>query len=228
MAVENNKYRKIFGIAILSIFILFCALITYYIGGPMIRFVDDPQQFRSWVDSHGFIGRLAFVGMVVLQVIVAVIPGEPLEMGAGYAFGAIEGTILCIMGVFIGSLIVFLGVRKFGMKLVELFFSREKIADLKFLKTNKKRVILFFIIFLIPGTPKDILCYFAGLTDMKIEDWVVITLIARLPSVLTSTLSGNYLGTENYITAIIVLGLTAFISIIGVVSYKLICKFHNK
>ena len=99
------------------------------IGPPMLRFFDDPQAFRAWVDSHGIWGRVAFVGMVALQVVIALIPGEPLEIGAGYAFGAVEGTLLCLAGTTLGSLLVFGFVRKLGMKAVEPFFSREEIEN---------------------------------------------------------------------------------------------------
>ena len=63
----------------------------------MIEFVSEPEKFRLWVNSHGFFGKIAFVGMVFFQVVLALIPGEPLEIGAGYAFGAVEGTILTVI-----------------------------------------------------------------------------------------------------------------------------------
>lgn len=224
----NTKQKKIFSIIIFSVFLIFCGLVGYYIGKPMLKFLDNPEEFRIWVDSHGLFSRIIFIGMVIFQIIVAIIPGEPLEMGAGYAFGAIEGSILCIIGTFLGSMLVFFMVRKFGIRLVELFFSKEKIDSLKFLKTSKKRIILFFIVFIIPGTPKDILCYFAGLTDMKTKDWIIINIVGRLPSILTSTLSGNSFGDREYISALIVLGITIIISLIGIFIYKLICKINNK
>lgn len=64
----------------------------------MLKFVSEPEKFRAWVDGHGIYGRLAFIGMMVLQVFIAIIPGEPLEIGAGYAFGMWEGTLLCMAG----------------------------------------------------------------------------------------------------------------------------------
>lgn len=76
--------------------------------------------------------------MVALQVIFAIIPGEPLEIGAGYAFGALEGTVLCVIGGLLGSLVVFAFVRTFGVRVVELFFPIEKINNLKFLKNAKR------------------------------------------------------------------------------------------
>ena len=77
-----------------------------------------------------------FTGMMILQVIVAVIPGEPLEIAAGYAFGAVEGTFLCILGTFIGGMLVFLLVRRFGLRAVEVFFPAEKLRSSASCKTS--------------------------------------------------------------------------------------------
>lgn len=104
--------------------------------------------------------------------------------GAGYAFGVVEATILCTIGSIIGCAIVFWLARKFGVKFVEAFFSIEKIQNLKFLHDERKRDILSFIIFLIPGMPKDLISYFMGLTDIKLSRWLVISTIARIPAII--------------------------------------------
>lgn len=186
----------------------------------MINFVSEPENFRVWVDSHGFLGKLAFIGMVFFQVVIALVPGEPLEIGAGYAFGAVEGTILSVIGTVLGSITVFLLVRRFGVKLCEVFFSREKILSLRILKNKKRRDILAFLLFFLPGTPKDLVTYFLGLTDVKFSYVLFLSSIARLPSIITSTLGGNALGVQKYATALIVFGITLLVSGIGVLIYR--------
>ena len=94
----TDRQKKIWGIATVIGLVVFMGLLCWFVGRPMIRFVSEPEKFRLWVDEHGIWGRLAFIGMVIFQIIVAIIPGEPLEIGAGYAFGAVEGTILCLIG----------------------------------------------------------------------------------------------------------------------------------
>ena len=146
-----------------------------------------------------------FLGLQCLQVIVAMIPGEILEVGAGYAFGAVEGTLLCMGGVAIASAMIFLLTKRLGVKLVETFISREKIDELRFINSEKKLKRLIFILFFIPGTPKDLFTYFAGLTRIKLSEFLVISLIARIPSVVSSTIGGHIIGQENYLSAIILL-----------------------
>ena len=161
----TEKQQKRVGIAAIAIAAIATALIIWLAGVPLVKFASEPEKFRQWVNDSGIWSRFAYIGMVILQVIIAVLPGEPFEIAAGYAFGAIEGTILCIIASTLGSVMVFLLVRYFGVPLVEVFFPEEKLKKLKFLKTTPKRDIIFFIIFMIPGTPKDLLCYFAGLNS---------------------------------------------------------------
>lgn len=220
----TDKHRKILYLASVLFFILFCVVIGWYIGIPMVRFAEEPEQFRSWVDRSGIWGRLLFVGMVFLQVIVALIPGEPLELAAGYAFGAVEGTLLSMLGIVLGSWVIFIAVRRFGQKLVEVFFPEKDLKQLSFLKNPKKAKALAFILMTIPGTPKDMLSYVAGLTPLTLKEWLTIVVIARIPSLLTSTVSGGAAGHENYLLAGIMLALTLIFSGVGILYYRKICK----
>lgn len=223
-----QRHKKGIGILSIVVFIVFSVLVCWFIGRPMLHFVSEPENFRSWIDSKGFFGQLIFIGMVALQVAFAVIPGEPLEIGAGYAFGALEGTVLCIIGGFVGSMIVFAFVRTFGIRVVELFFPIEKINNLRFLKNSKNFEVVAFLIFMIPGTPKDIIVYFLGVTKIKTTHFAIITSVARLPSVVTSTIGGNALGMQNYMFAIVVFAATLLISVIGFLIYRVISKHHQK
>lgn len=224
----TERQRKIMAIASVAIFLLFSLVIFWFIGKPLIKFVSEPEHFREWVDGKGILGRLAFIGMVVLQVFIAIIPGEPLEIGAGYAFGALEGTLLCLLGTTLGSVLVFSFVRRFGVRAVEVFFPREKINSLRFLQNSKKLNFLVFIIFLIPGTPKDILSYCVGLTTMKMGTWLLISSIARIPSIITSTIGGNALGMGEHLFAIIVFAVTIVLSVGGLLLYNKICRSERK
>ena len=220
----TEKHKKIVAIVAVLIFILFCAAVGYFVGVPMVQLAEDPAQFQALVDSYGIGSRLIFIGMVVLQVVVAFIPGEPIELAAGYAFGFIEGTLLTLAGFLIGSLLVFLLVKKFGVKLLEVFFSADKINSFSFLKNPKKTKAIAFILMLVPGTPKDFLSYFAGLTQLSLKTWMLIVAVGRLPSLITSTATGAAAGEENYILSAIMLGITLLLTVAGIIYYRVICK----
>ena len=126
----SEKQKKLLSGGAIAVFLLLGAALAWFVGRPLIRFAREPEVFRAWVAEHGLLGMAAYTGMVFLQVLVAIIPGEPLEIAGGYAFGAVWGTVLCLLGAFLGSVAVFAVVRKWGVPLVEVFFPREKLEKL--------------------------------------------------------------------------------------------------
>ena len=221
---DYQKRKRLVSIVSLLVLIAFFVVITVFIGKPMVEGLADPEEFRQWVDSHGPVGRLAFLGMMTLQVVVAMIPGEPLEIAAGYVFGNFEGLLLCILGAVLGTMIIFGFTRLFGIKMVEAFISREKIESIRFLHNPEKRNVLVFLLFFIPGTPKDVITYFIGLTSMKLPAFLLLSSIGRIPSVITSTIVGNALGTQNYVAAVLVFVGTGLAAAAGLWVYHLICR----
>ena len=226
--VFTAKQKKLIGWAAIAIFLLLSAVVGWFVGRPLVRFASQPEQFRQWVDGHGLMGCAAYVGMVFLQVVVAVIPGEPLEISGGYAFGAVRGSLLCLLGAFLGSVAVFALVRRFGRELVDIFFPREKLEKLKVLQSSPKRDALFWLVFMVPGTPKDLLCYFAGLTDLSWGKWLLLCTVGRLPSVLTSTIGGDALGVKDYQFAVLVFAATLAVSAVGLLIYRALCRRHQR
>jgi uncharacterized membrane protein YdjX (TVP38/TMEM64 family) len=224
---QNIKKQKIIIIAVMAFLFAAFAAVGVIVGIPLVESASNPEHFRLWIDSLGLLGDFAYMALVVLQVVVAIIPGEPVEILGGYAFGAWHGTMLYLLGAFIGSLIVFLFVRKFGKVAADVFFSKEKLDSLKFLHSSPKRAIIFSIIFTVPGTPKDLLCYFAGLTRIKLSHFIFISAVARIPSVVTSSIGGSMLGQQKYVTAVIAFAVTILISLIGLLIYKMIEKRKN-
>ena len=210
------------------LFLLLSVLICIFAGKPLIQFVQEPERFRAWVDEQGILAPIAFLGMLVLQIVVAVIPGEPLEIAAGYAFGAVEGTLLCLFGAFLGRVAVFLLVRKLGARAVDVFFPLDKLNELKFLQNKRRLTLWVFFLFFLPDTPKDVLCYVVGLTDLPLRSWLIISAIAPLPSIVTSTIGGDALGMGDYGFALLVFVITVVISGLGLLAYHLICRTKER
>ncbi|MBO4393947.1 MAG: TVP38/TMEM64 family protein, partial [Spirochaetales bacterium] len=141
------------------------------------------------------------------------------------AFGTWEGLLLCMIGITIGSMVVFCLVRRFGMSLVRVFFSQEKIDSMKLLHTSRRRNVNLAIIYMIPVTPKDFLNYYAGLTDIKYGTWALVCSIGRIPSIITSTITGYALGEKRYVFGILVTAVTFVLGLLALLIYnKVIAK----
>lgn len=207
--MQRKKKENWIGISIIVLLAVLMIVLYKRVGEPMTELVRNTDQLREWVDRLGWKSRLVYMGMVCFQVLVAFVPGEPLELAAGFVFGALEGTLLCLAGIALGSAIVFGLVRAFGVRLVRLFFSQEKIDSLRILKNPKRLFLITVALMILPGTPKDLLTYCAGLTPISFGAWMLVSSVGRIPSVLTSTLGGHFIQNENYAAAIVIFAITA-------------------
>lgn len=218
MDSSYERRRKWLAGISLAVVLALVALVTLFVCNWLTTFSRD--AFRDYIRSFGALGWLVLLGLQVQQVFIALIPGEVVESAAGYAFGPVMGTLICYVGIAIASMLIFSLTRRCGVKLVEVFVSRERINELRFLNTARKRNALLFLLYFIPGTPKDLLTYFAGLTDIKFRDFLIISLVARIPSILSSTFGGHMLGNENYWGAVLLYGITGLISLLGMLIYR--------
>ena len=218
------RRQRIIAIASVAVMIVFFIVVLILVGRPLIETFSEKEKFREWVNQAGFWGDLAMIGVSALQVVVAIIPGEPFELAAGYAFGWFSGMLLCMIGFAIASSIIFLLVKKYGMRFVLLFFSQEKIDSISFIKDSKRLDLLTFILFLIPGSPKDVLTYFVGVTPMTLPRFLLITMVARIPSIVSSTVTGALVFNNSWTPAIITYAITGVITVLCILLYRKLVK----
>lgn len=224
MEEMHRRRRKIIGIVILIGLIAFLGYLTWVITAKIIEIGSAPEDVKEFIASFGYAGWLVALGLQFLQILVAFIPGELIETGMGYAFGAWLGTALCYAGLALGQTTVFLIIRKFGVRALGYFVSLEKLDRFVFLKNEKRLKQVIFILFIIPGTPKDLFTYLAPLSPIGLSEFLVISLIARFPSIVSSTIGGNLLSEGNYLYAAILYAVTGVLSLIGMWVYNAILK----
>ena len=227
---ETKHYSKRYAATVLSVISLVMCLLAV-VGIILIgRYFskENYEQLRALVAENYLLGTVVFILVCAVQVVIAFIPGEIVEVAAGVMFGTFIGTIWCIVGVTLGSITAILLTRNFGRKFVESLYPREKIDSLPILRDPKKRNAMVFILFFIPGTPKDLLTYVVGLTEMSIPMYLILATVARIPSILMSTVSGDAFGEGELVKAIVIFSASAFISAIGYLIYLAIQKRINK
>ena len=212
----NNTLKNLLPIAIFVIALIALSLAFL----PQIKELATPEgreAFKTWIDGLGFGGWLVTLGIQLLQVFVAFIPGEPVELVLGYVWGPWLGALTCVLGIFIGTATIYLFVKKLGRKFVSRVVGDRDLTRYKFLSTKSRAELTVFILFFIPGTPKDALTYIAPIAPIPTASYLLITTLARIPSVVTSTLLGDSIADGKYLMAIIVFAVTALISILGII-----------
>lgn len=223
----TEKAKRIVAAVSFAVMLVLMGVIAYFVIYKFFSGSNTAESFEVFIEGYGWWGRFVALGIQFLQVFIAVIPGEFVEVGLGLAFGAVEGTILCLLGVGIASAAVFALVKRWGVRLVELFFDLEKINSLRFINNEKKLNYTVFVLFLIPGTPKDLLTYVVPLTRMKLSEFMVISMLARIPSVISSTIGGNLFGDGRYLGGALLLIITGIFSIVGLKIYGVLTKKYQ-
>ena len=209
------------------IFILIMALATVLLW-PYINVLSTEEgraEFKAYIDGIGVFGWFVTLGIQLLQIFIAFIPGEPVELMLGFVWGPWIGLLTCLLGIFIGTLVIFLLVKRFGRPFVRKIVGDKDLSTYKFLSDPKKIDLTVFVLFFIPGTPKDALTYIAPLAPIKPARYLLIATLARIPSVITSTLLGDSIAEGEYLIAVIVFAVTALISVIGIILGN---KFVNR
>ena len=215
--------RNIYLIISFTVLIALMTIGSILLGPHLVDAVKDPQKFRELLGT-GVKSYFIFLGIQMAQIIFAFIPGELVEIGAGYVYGNFKGTVLCMLGSAVATFIIFGLTRMLGKKFTSIMIDSKDFKRLKFLQNEKNLELLFILLYFIPGTPKDLITYFAGVTKIKFGVFMVISTFCRIPSILTSTLVGSALGEERYLMSVIVFAITGVIAIIGLYVYHRISK----
>ena len=196
---------------------------------PLIKKLQEKEfqeQFQNWVSSFGIWGILVLLICQVLQIVLFFLPGEVFEFSAGLLYGVLGGYLICVVGQIISILIVYGLYSVFGNKLIKHFLTEEQITKISKNKTRAE-VILFFCL-LMPGINKDIFNFVAPYCKVPMWKFILITIVSRFTSVFSSILLGSSVITGNYSLSIVVLVLSAVISLLGIVFNKKIVIFLEK
>lgn len=213
----KTHYKQIIKLAAVILFILAGCAIFYQ---PLVKLVSEPEILKDQLAQFGFGGVLIFIGIMTLQIIFPFLPGEIVEVASGFMYGPVYGTLVCLVGALLGSIIIYGFVKYFGMGLVRQLFSEEKILKLEHLSQKNHLYRLLFWVFFIPGTPKDLLTYMMPVLQVPLVPYLGITTLARFPSIITSTVSGNAFVQKDYVFMLIVFASTALVSLIGIWIYQ--------
>ncbi len=218
-----NKTQKIYcaGLLLVAVTCIICWLVF---GKRLLTIIEQPDTFRAWLDKFGAFDEIVFILIRAAQTVVKFIPAEPLEIGSGYAWGAIPGMLYCVIGNMLGTLVIWALTKRLGKRFVDSFIPTSNFKTLSLFKSSEKVYALLFFLYLIPGSPKDGFTYLVGLLDVKLVPFLVITFIARMPSVLSSTLCGSTLAEKQYLISAVIFAATVVLAVLGGALYKAYTK----
>ena len=205
MARRTMRRGMVVAAAVVAALLLGAAGVAF--GPGLWAFFTDGEAVRAWVDAQGALAPVAMGALV-----------EPVELAAGYLFGAWEGTLICLVGGLVGTLVVTALVRVLGTRVVRTFFSAEQLEGVSWLRDSRRFELVMLVVFLIPGTPKDVLTYVAGLTTCPWWRIAAIATVGRVPS----TLAAGFASSGNWVAAGVTLVATVALAGAGAAAYGLV------
>lgn len=217
--MDKKKKLKIFKLVLFVIAVIILTVITMYLF-PVMRNLSTKEgqiAFKDKVTNSGIYGVLLLFIIQLAQIFLFILPGEPIEILAGMCYGSFWGTVFIMVSSAIIATLIFCLVRKIGKQFVYDFSDEEKMKKIeknKLFQNPKKIELILFILFLVPGTPKDLLTYLSGLLPIKMRKFIVISTIARIPSIVTSTIAGANIAVGDWKKGIILYFLIVAIVVI--------------
>ena len=206
-----------FAVMIIAVVLLWPLIGELFSEGGLERVTRDVRE-------AGPAGFLILLAVQFLQIVVAFIPGEVVQVAAGMIYGPWVGALIIFIGCVISSAFIFVLVHKLGMPFVQAMVPEGALQKFRAFERTGKLNMLVFVLFLIPGLPKDVFTYLVPLTDMKLPTFVLLSNLARLPGIVLSTYAASGLATGDYAESIAIFAVTALIAVVALLVYGRVAK----
>ena len=232
---QKNEYHNrikivssVLKLVALAIILVAIPLYIYFFHHELLEDMSSLRDVEHLLLQYKKESALVYIGAQIIQIIICVIPGQALQVAAGYLYGFWLGFLLSLIGACLGSIIVFGLSRLLGKDALHILFGERKITQVLDQINSKRGMLAVFLIFLIPGIPKDLCTYAAGLSEMKLKPFLIISLIARSPGMMCSLAIGRQVMNGNYTSAIVIAVIVSIAFVIGFIFRNKIITVFDK
>lgn len=208
-----SEYKSHIVLMLILIFLIFIAYLYYH---KYFLLFKNPVKLKKIIMSYGEYSVLVFFVLQVIQVVAFFIPGEIIQIAGGYIYGTVWGSILSLLGITTGSLIVYSVSNFFGKPLINKIISDKDLKFFERILNIGKINFIVFLLYLIPGIPKDVLAYICGISSITFKNFILYSTLGRIPGIVISAYFGSKIGVGNHSTLIIIAVVSILLFIIGV------------
>lgn len=202
-------------IAAFPVFILAVLALAWYLREPLTFVFRTPQALAAWIDERQRLGAAIYILVQVFQVAIFIVPGEVVQIAGGYLFGIWLGSLYSVLGIAAGASINFVVGRFLGEPFVRTVLGPARMARLERVSHSARARLGFFLLFVIPGIPKDILCYFGGISPMRYVVFMALSMSGRLPAIVGSAVMGGAAREGAWILSGVLFGLALTLLVLG-------------
>lgn len=228
---EISKGRKIFAavkLSLLVIFILVVPAVIYAVYGSYIFTESFADDLVTYLYAHRSVSFWIICFLQIAQVVICVLPGQPIQFASSYLFGIPMALVVSLVGAAIGTLVSFYAADFLGRDAMHIIFGEDKISYYRNKLNSSKGILLVFLIYLIPGIPKDLTSYAAGISEMRFRPFLAASMLGRTPNMFGSILFGYFYRERNYIALIILAVLVGAVLLLCFLKRKEIMDFIDR
>lgn len=229
--IKRARFKKISAIAKLVLLIVILVGIPLYIfffHHDLIERFSDIREIERGLAEYKTESIFIYIGAQLLQIIICIIPGQELQFAAGYMYGFWLGYAFSLIGAALGTIVTYYLARLLGHDAMHMIFGEEKMNSIVEQIRGKKGIIIIFLIYLIPGVPKDLCNYAAGLSEIRLDRFLIVSLIGRSPGMMGSLLIGNQLVNGQYTSAIIIGIVAVVLCVLGLIFRKKVMELFDR
>jgi uncharacterized membrane protein YdjX (TVP38/TMEM64 family) len=215
--MKDGKRGSWFSYLAFPVFIVAILALVVVFRDELVTLFRDREAMRTWIEARGAWGELAFIGLQIVQVVIFIVPGGIVQIAGGYVYGLWKGTLLGVIGIALGSLVNFFVGRLLGRPFVESIFKKDRVESIEKVTASGRAAAGFFLLFAIPGIPKDALCYVAGMSRLGLGMFLAVSTLGRLPGILGSAFVGSAAYAGSFRVALAVLAVASVLFFVGLV-----------
>lgn len=219
-------------LSMLVVILVFVPLYIWFFHQDLIRQFSDIDKIKTFFEQYKAASVFIYIGLQMTQIIISMIPGQALQFAAGLLYGFWAGLLISLIGAIVGTIITYYLARFLGKDALHVLFGKRHIEENLEKINSRNGYILVFLIYLIPGVPKDLCSYAAGLSNMKLKSFLILSTVGRTPGMMGSLLIGKEIGEGNYTSVVVIAILAVALFILGVIYHSklsiILDQIYNK
>jgi len=232
MKPELKKKLKrdvaILKLIILALIIIGLSAIVYIFAPEFVTIFKDIDKAKEYLLQYKAASILIFMLLQIIQIVISVLPGQVLQFAAGYIYGFPFGILWSLIGIALGTIITFYLAKFLGKDAMHVIFGEEKITRFINVLNSKKAYTVIFVLFLIPGIPKDLISYAAGVSEINLKPFLILSLVGRSPALIATIAMSRLLYNGDYIWLGIFIFIIVVLFILGIWKHKHLTEYMDK
>ncbi|HKK95827.1 MAG TPA: VTT domain-containing protein [Anaerovoracaceae bacterium] len=204
----HDKLIAFLKLGLLFIISIIIPILLVTVNKDLLGQLNSTEDLMMILDARKGFAFLILIGLQILQIVICMLPGQPIQFASSYLYGFWQGYLISIIGAIVGTIITYNIAKFLGKDALHIMFGEKRVSDYMKKLNSGKSYIIILLIYLIPGIPKDLMCYVAGLSEIKIRPFLIISTVGRTPGIMGSLIMGTMLESQNYI-GLVIMGLIA-------------------